>query len=91
MNTDTIITARKTFCTILSIEVFPYSKVEDLDTLWDWMESVLVPVIYPEENYNGDLMSKYHRSFMSESVGYRLYPMQLRQLRIKKSIYVYWL
>ena len=53
---------------------------------WDWIEETLLPNLYYTEDYRGQALNAYNEKFLVNTVGLRLGPPRLRQLKNKPSM-----
>ncbi|CAM9382940.1 unnamed protein product [Chrysoparadoxa australica] len=63
-----------------------YYDISSAQDWFDWASNILLPVMYPETDYNGEPLSLEQQGFMGHemgAVGYRVGTVRLRQLRVK--------
>ncbi|XP_052783774.1 polycystic kidney disease protein 1-like 2 [Mya arenaria] len=59
------------------------SRVHDIGDLWDWVDTLLVPALYPAQDWNGATLVPGSRLIATQAA-YRIGPLRLRQHRVEK-------
>ncbi|KAH3817985.1 hypothetical protein DPMN_119570 [Dreissena polymorpha] len=57
--------------------------------MFNWINGVMIPKLFPELDINNDMLHWYYRGFMDGLSHYRLGPPRLRQLRTKSREFSY--
>ena len=68
-------------------EYFPkldFSETSNSDQLFQWMDKILLPQLYPTHRYNGRALSLEQRHYMDDLIAVRLGSVRVRQLRVGK-------
>ena len=69
-------------------EYFPkldFSETSNTDQLFQWMEKIMLPQLYPTHRYNGAALSLEQRHFTDDLIAVRLGSVRVRQLRVGKN------
>ena len=59
-------------------------QISNLGDIFDWLEIIIVPNVYPITTYNNQYLSTSDKLFVSNMYNLRLGPIFLRQKRVKK-------